>query len=115
GNRLGFAEARNGNREPRPPIALSRPAGECIAGRKPSFPASGKQAQQNANGKISQPAKSDAGGASSWKEWFAMLEKILFIIAAIATIASFLLDAWRTWRERRTRADDGGERKKEGR
>jgi len=44
-----------------------------------------------------------------------MLEKILFIIAAIATIASFLLDAWRTWRERRTRADDGGERKKEGR
>ncbi|WP_449316554.1 hypothetical protein [Rubneribacter sp.] len=39
-----------------------------------------------------------------------MFENILFIVAALATIASFLLDVWRTWKERKARADDGGEK-----
>lgn len=30
-----------------------------------------------------------------------MFETIVFILAALATIASFLLEAWRTWKEYR--------------
>ena len=38
-----------------------------------------------------------------------MFERILFILAALATIGAFLIEAWRTWkeyRESRKRADD---------
>ncbi len=34
-----------------------------------------------------------------------MFEKILFIAAAIATVAGFMLEAWREWK---SRADNGG-------
>lgn len=37
-----------------------------------------------------------------------MFEKALFIAAALATVAGFVLDIWREWK---TRADDGGRRK----
>ena len=28
-----------------------------------------------------------------------MFEKVVFILAALATIAAFLLEVWRTWKE----------------
>ncbi|MDO4290958.1 MAG: hypothetical protein Q4C41_07000 [Eggerthellaceae bacterium] len=37
-----------------------------------------------------------------------MIEKVLFIAAAIATIAGFVLEVWR---ECKSRADDGGRNK----
>lgn len=43
------------------------------------------------------------------KEWCPMFEKILSNLAAAATIALFLLEVWRTWKDRdsgRKRADD---------
>jgi hypothetical protein len=43
-----------------------------------------------------------------------MFEKILTILAALATIAAFILEAWRTWKEYRPdrrRADDARKRK----
>ena len=39
-----------------------------------------------------------------------MIEKILFILAALATIAGFALDAWKEWRSRK----DDVESKKKG-
>ena len=37
-----------------------------------------------------------------------MIERILYVAAAIATIAAFLLEVWRTWKDEREkkRADD---------
>ena len=38
-----------------------------------------------------------------------MFERVVFILAALATIGAFLIEAWRTWkdyRESRKRADD---------
>ncbi len=34
-----------------------------------------------------------------------MIEKVLFMLAALATIAEFILDAWREWK---TQTDDEG-------
>lgn len=39
----------------------------------------------------------------------AMFEKVLFILAAMATVAGFALDVWREWK---ARAEDGGRKKK---
>lgn len=38
----------------------------------------------------------------------AMFEKVLFILAAMATVAGFVLDVWREWK---ARAEDEGEEK----
>ena len=38
-----------------------------------------------------------------------MFERLIFILAALATIGAFLIEAWRTWKEYRTsrkRTDD---------
>ena len=45
-----------------------------------------------------------------------MFEKTIFILAAFATIAQFLLEAWRSWKKYRTDSThtDGGGRKDEG-
>ena len=46
-----------------------------------------------------------------------MFERIVYLLAALATIAAFLLEAWRMWKEHRKsrrRADDDG-RKRRGR
>lgn len=56
-------------------------------------------------------AESDAGGAS--REEPPMIESILFIAAAVATIAGFVLEVWREMKSR-TRADDEGGKKKTG-
>lgn len=43
------------------------------------------------------------------KEWCPMFERALFILAALATIGAFLIEAWRTWkdcRESRKRSND---------
>lgn len=53
-------------------------------------------------------AKSDAGGASSTKGVIAMIEKVLSIVAAMATIAGFILEVWR---ETKARADGRGKEK----
>lgn len=42
-----------------------------------------------------------------------MIESILFIAAAVATIAGFVLEVWRETKSR-TRADDEGGKKKTG-
>ncbi len=52
------------------------------------------------------PARSDAGGAS--KGVIAMLEKALIDLAALATIAQFVLDLWRG---RKTRPEDANDKK----
>lgn len=47
-----------------------------------------------------------------------MFQDIVFILAALATIAAFLLEAWRTWKEYRPdrkRSDDIGEKNSSGR
>ena len=54
----------------------------------------------------SSPARSDAGGAS--KGAIAMLEKTLIDLAALATIAQFVLDLWRG---RKTRPEDANDKK----
>lgn len=54
----------------------------------------------------SSPARSDAGGAS--KGVIAMLEKALIDLAALATIAQFVLDLWRG---RKTRPEDADDKK----
>lgn len=54
----------------------------------------------------SSPARSDAGGAS--KGVIAMLEKTLIDLAALATIAQFVLDLWRG---RKTRPEDADDKK----
>lgn len=40
-----------------------------------------------------------------------MVEKLLFIAAALATVAGFVLELWREWK---ARADDGGGEKHRG-
>ena len=52
------------------------------------------------------PARSDAGGAP--KGAIAMLEKALIDLAALATIAQFVLDLWRG---RKTRPEDADDKK----
>lgn len=54
----------------------------------------------------SSPARSDAGGAS--KGVIAMLEKTLIDLAALATIAQFVLNLWRG---RKTRPEDADDKK----
>lgn len=54
----------------------------------------------------SSPARSDAGGAS--RGVIAMLEKTLIDLAALATIAQFVLDLWRG---RKTRPEDADDKK----
>ena len=56
-------------------------------------------------------------GRRSERSCCPMFERIVYLLAALATIAAFLLEEWRTWkehRESRRRADDDG-RKRRGR
>ena len=44
-----------------------------------------------------------------------MAEQVIFVLAAIATIAEFLLEAWREWRARKSkRCSDGAGKEKDG-
>ena len=45
-----------------------------------------------------------------------MFERVVFILAALSTIAAFLLEAWRTWKELRTdvKREDDDRRKRRG-
>ena len=52
------------------------------------------------------PAKSDAGSASRDRS-NAMFEKILFALAAIATIASFVFEVWREFKSNPQKDNEG--------
>ena len=45
-----------------------------------------------------------------------MFERVVFILAALSTIAAFLLEAWRTWKELKTdvKREDDDRRKRKG-
>ena len=38
-----------------------------------------------------------------------MIESVLFVLAAMATIANFLLEVWREWKRRKSEPDGDGE------